>query len=91
MILISPELRDSRSQALPPPVKKILSSNDHSYNKWTKFRLHQDPYLKTEKQKREPIPIPIIETGGTPDSTPTFQTKRKRIIGSVPVFKTETT
>jgi len=36
--------------------------------------------LKTEKRKREPIPIPIIETGDA---------KRKRIIGSVPLFKTE--
>ena len=38
----------------------------------------KDPYLKTEKRKREPIPIPIIETGDT-----------KRVIGSVPLFKTE--
>jgi len=36
--------------------------------------------LKTEKRKREPIPVPIIETGAT---------KRKRIIRSVPLFKTE--
>jgi hypothetical protein len=36
--------------------------------------------LKTGKLKREPTPIPIIETGGT---------KRKLIIGSVPLFKTE--
>jgi len=46
----------------PPPVKTILKSIDHGYNKWTRVRLHQDPYLKTEKLKREPIPIPIIET-----------------------------
>jgi len=36
--------------------------------------------MKTEKRKREPIPIPIIEKGDT---------KRKRTIGSVPLFKTE--
>jgi len=44
--------------------------------------------LKTEKQKREPIPIPVIETGST---EPSFKTKpkRKRIIGSVPLFKTQ--
>jgi len=46
----------------PPPVKTILKSKDHSYNKWTSVRLHYDPYLKTEKLKREPFPIPIIET-----------------------------
>ena len=46
----------------PPPVRTILKSKDHCYNKWTRFPLHQDPYLKTEKLKREPIPIPIIET-----------------------------
>ena len=46
----------------------------------TQVRLQQDPYLKTEKRKRKPIPIPIIETGDT---------KRKRIIGWVPLFKTE--
>ena len=43
-------------------------------------RLHKDSYLKTEKRKREPIPISIIETGDT---------KLKSIIGSVPLFKTE--
>ena len=48
------------SSPLTPPGKKI-KSKDHSYNKWTRVRLHQDPYLKTEKQKRETIPIPIIE------------------------------
>jgi len=43
--------------------------------------------LKTEKQKREPNPIPIIETGS---ADPSFKTKpkRKRITGSVPLFKT---
>jgi len=50
--------------------------------------LHKDPYLKTEKRKREPIPIPIIETRST---TPSLKTKpkRKHIIGSVPLFQTE--
>jgi len=79
MILVPPELWEKSSQS-PPSVKKILKSKDHSYNKWTQVRLHQDQYLKTEKRKREPIPIPIIEKGDT---------KRKRIIGSVPLFKTE--
>ena len=79
MILVPLELWQKRSQS-PPPVKKILKSKDHSYNKWTQVRLHQDQYLKTEKRKREPIPISIIETGGT---------KPKRIIGSMPLFKTE--
>ena len=48
--------------------------------------MHQYPYLKTEKQKREPISI--IETGST---IPSFKTKpkRKRIVGSVPLFKRE--
>ena len=79
IILVPPELWEKRSQS-PPPVKKIHKNKDHSYNKWTQVRLHQDQYLKTEKRKREPIPIPIIEQG---------ETKRKRIIGSVPLFKTE--
>ena len=79
MILDPPELWEKRSLS-PPPVKNILKSKDHSYNKWNQVRLHQDQYLKTEKRKREPIPIPIIETGDT---------KRKRIIDSVPLFKTE--
>ena len=74
MILVPPELWENRSLAPPPPVKKILKSNEHSCNKWTQISLHQDPYLKTEKRKREPIHIPIVETGGTPDSKPNFQT-----------------
>ena len=78
MILVPPELWENRSMP-PPPLKKIIKSKDHSYNKWTKIRLHKDPYLKIEKRKREPIPIPIIETGDV---------KRKRKIGSVPLFKT---
>jgi len=44
----------------------------------------QDAYLKTEKQMREPIPIPIVETSSTKPKP-----KRKRIIGWVPLFKTE--
>jgi hypothetical protein len=90
MILVPPEMWENRTQTLsPPPVKKILNSKDHGYNKWTKVRLHQEPFLKSEKQKREPIPIPIAETGGT---QPRFKTKPKgkRIIGSLPLFKTET-
>jgi len=87
MILVPAELWESRCQTPPPPppVKKIIKTNDHSYNKLTQVRLHQDPYLKTEKQKRETIPIPIIETGS---AEPSFKTKpkRKRIIGSVPLF-----
>jgi len=63
MILVPPELCENRSQESPPPVKETLKSKDHSYNKWTLVGLHQDPYLKIEKQKREPIPI--IETGST--------------------------
>jgi hypothetical protein len=44
--------------------------------------------LKNEKRKREPIPIPIIDTG-RPNPGFTTKTKRKRIIGSVPLFKEE--
>jgi hypothetical protein len=86
MILVPPELRENRSQAPPPPVKKILNSKDHSYNKWTQVRLHQDPYLKTEKRKWEPIVIRIVETGGTPESS--FKTKSRRK-GSVPLSESE--
>jgi hypothetical protein len=46
----------------PPPVKTILKSKNHSYNKWTRVRLHQERYLKNGELKLEPIPIPIIET-----------------------------
>jgi len=63
MILVPPELWVKRCQTpSQPPLKIILKSKDHRYNKWTRVRLHQDPYLKTEKIKREHIPIPIIET-----------------------------
>jgi len=49
MILVPPELWESRCQTPPPPppTKKILQSKDHSYNKWAQVRLYQDPYLKT--------------------------------------------
>jgi hypothetical protein len=88
MILVPTELWEKRSQSPPPPVNKILKSNDHRNNNWTQVRLQQDPYLKKEKRKREPIPIPIIDTGGP---NPSFATKpkRKRVIGSVPLFKEE--
>jgi len=59
MILVPPEMWETRSQASPSPVKTILKREDHSYNKWTKVRLHQDPFLKSEKQKREPIPFQL--------------------------------
>jgi hypothetical protein len=63
MISVPPELLGKCCQSPSPlPVKTILKSKDHSYNKCTRVRLHQDPYLKTEKLKREPIPIPIIKT-----------------------------
>ena len=54
----------------------------------TQVRLYQDPYLKTEKQTREPIPIPMIENGST---KPRFKTKPKRIIiiGSLSLTNTE--
>ena len=80
MILVPPEMWETRSPALPTPPVTILNSKDHSYNNWTKGRLHQDPFLKSEKQKREHIPISIAETGVT---QPSFKTKpkRKRIIG----------
>ena len=87
MILVPLEMWETRSQALSPPFKTILNSEDHSYDKWTKIRLHQDPFLKAKK--REPIPIPIVETWVT---HPSFKTKpkRKRITASLPWFKTET-
>ena len=59
MIIVPPELWENRQTPPTPLVKKILQSKDRSYNEWTQVRLHQDPYLKTEKQKRAPIPIPI--------------------------------
>ena len=88
-ILVPPEMWETYAQASPPPVKTILKSKDHRYNKWIKVRLHQDPFLKSEKQKREPNPIPIVETKVT---YPSYKTKpkRERITGSLPWFKTET-
>ena len=88
MILVLPELWESRQTPPPSPVKKTLQSQDHRYNKWTQVRLHQDSYLKNEKQNREPIPIPIAEPASTKTSFIT-KPKRKRIIGSVPLFETE--
>jgi hypothetical protein len=64
MILVPPERWEKVSQS-SPPIKKILKSKNHSYNKWARVRAQHDPFLKTEKQKREPIPIPIIETEST--------------------------
>jgi hypothetical protein len=87
MILVPPELWENRSQAPPPPVKKILNSKDHSYNKWTQIGLHQDKYLKTEKRKPKPIAIPIAETRGTPESSFKAKSRRKR---SVPWSESET-
>ena len=89
MILVPTELWENRTLESPPTGKETLRIMDHNYNKWTEVRLHQDPYLETEKQKREHIPIPIIETGST---KPSFKRKpeRKRIISSLPVFKTKT-
>jgi hypothetical protein len=89
MILVPPEMWETRSQASPPPVKTIQKSKDHSYNKWRKVRVHQDPFLKRENRKPEPIPIKIVETKV---KHPRFKTKpkRKRMTGSLPWFKTET-
>ena len=86
-ILVPRELWQNRCQTPPPPpVKKVLNIKDHSSNKWTQVRLHQDPYLKTGKQKRESIPIPIIKIASSKRS---FKTKLnwKLRIGSVPLFK----
>ena len=44
MILVPPELWENRQTPPPRPVKKILQNKDHSYNKWTQVRLHQDSY-----------------------------------------------
>jgi hypothetical protein len=46
--------------------------------------MHEDPFLKTEKEKRESIVISVIET-----QNPKTKPKGKRIIGSAPMFKTE--
>ena len=51
MILVPPEMWETCSRVSPPPFKTILNTKDRSYNKWTKVRLHQDPFLKSEKQK----------------------------------------
>jgi len=72
MNLVPPELRRNRCQTPPPPpFKKFLNCKDHSYNKWTQVR-----YLKTEKQKRELISIPTMQTRGI---NPRFKTKPKRV------------
>ena len=46
------------------------------------------PVFEDRKTKRGPIPIPIVEPTNTKSSFIT-KPKRKRIIGSVPLFKTE--
>ena len=53
-----------------------------------KVRLLQDPFLKSEKHKREPIPIPIVETKVTHPGLKT-KPKRERKTSSLPWFKTE--
>jgi len=84
MILVPPELTENYSQQSPPPppATKLLKSKNDSHNKWTQVRVLQDPYLKSENQKRKTIPI--IESDST---KPSFKTKRKRerVIGSVTV------
>jgi hypothetical protein len=87
IILVPPELCENRSQAPPQPVKKILNNKDRSYNKWTQVRLHQNPYFKTEKRKRDSIAIPILETGRTQESSFKTNSRRKR---SMPLSESET-
>jgi hypothetical protein len=62
MILDPPELWDNRCKTPTPPprVKEILNIRVNSYDKLTLVRIHQDPFLKTERQKGVPIPVPII-------------------------------
>jgi hypothetical protein len=64
MILVSPELWEKHCQKQSPalPVKTILKSKNHSYDKCSRVRLQQDPYLKSKRLNREPIAVPIIET-----------------------------
>ena len=93
MIVVSPELLENRSQQPPQqPVIKIIKvikliKSSHRYNKWTQVRVHQDPYLKTVKRTAT-HPHSVIGTGGT---KPCFKKKPKlkRIIGLMPLFKTE--
>jgi hypothetical protein len=61
MILLPPKLWETHCQTpAPPRIKTILKIKILSIR--TRDRLHQDPYLKTEKRKREPVRIPIIDT-----------------------------
>ena len=63
MILVPPELWEKRYETpSSSPVERILNSKEYIYNKWTRVHLHQNPYFKTEKIKREPIPVLIIES-----------------------------
>jgi hypothetical protein len=67
MFLIPPKVWKGKCKVPPkrqppppiPPVGKILKKKDHSYNKWTKVRMLQDPLLKAEQSKREP-PKPVV-------------------------------
>jgi len=61
MILFPREVLEFRSplpaRQPPPPVKKKLKRKDHSYNKWTQVRLHQDSNLKScEENGTHPYP-----------------------------------
>jgi hypothetical protein len=62
-----------------------LKREGHSFVKWTRLRLYQDTYLRFEKEKREHIPIPLLETGGTPKTQPWYKTKRRKG-RTLPVF-----
>jgi hypothetical protein len=56
----------------------------------SQLRLFQDRYLRSEKKKREHIPVLVVESGATPKKLPRNKIKKnRRIVSSLPVFKTE--
>jgi len=79
VILVPPEF--GKPLSTPPLPIQNLKSEDHCYNKWTRVCLHQDTYLKIEKQKTatHPYSHKKLVVPNRFKITP----KPQRIIGSV--------
>jgi hypothetical protein len=83
VLLIPPELIEKKDKQPPPPLQEILKQKGRRFDKWARLR----PYLRSEKKKREPIPIPILETGGTHKKQPRYKIERRKR-RTLPIFKT---
>jgi hypothetical protein len=61
MFLIPPEVR-KKHRLYPTKTTglKILNIKNHSFDKETHDRLHQETYLRAEKSEWEPVPAPRV-------------------------------